>query len=108
MCLCLLHAISTDTAGQFLCNQTAPLNSVAKFTCRTASLVVWQIDNLQLSSDSKEYYHMRGIRVDSANQSVLLVDATLENNEARIFCVAGPNRSSATPSRTAVLIVFGE
>ena len=108
----LLH-LSTGTASQveFPCDQTVPLNSVARFTCRTAHSVVWQIDNGHLFPDSPsavDAFAMQGIRVDIENVSVLLVNASLSKNRTSILCRAGPNPSDLNESRTAVLTVFGE
>ena len=75
-------------------NQTVPVNSVARFTCRTTSFVVWQIDAIQISSDSAEDFKKVGITVENENQSVLLVNATLENNGKTILCRTGLNRAS--------------
>ena len=89
-------------------NQTVPLDSVTRFTCRTTGFLVWQIDNVQLSPNSPvaANIHSRGIRVDSANQSVLLANATLRNNKTRILCLTGPELN--VTSKIALLIVFGE
>ena len=90
-------------------NQTVPVNSVARFTCRTTSFVVWEIDGAQLSSDSAEVFKRFGITVENENQSVLLVNATLENNRKTILCQIGLNRASLNvTSEVAVLTVFGE
>ena len=90
-------------------NQTVPVNSVARFTCRTTSFIVWEINGAQLSSDSAEVFKQLGITVDSENESVLLVNATLENNGTKILCRTGLNRAMATVlSEVAVLTVFGE
>lgn len=88
-------------------NQTVPVNSVAKFICKTTSFVVWQINSGQLSSDNKEDFHMRGIRTE--NESVLLVNASLDNDGVNITCLTGPDRTRLDlKSTTAVLAVFGE
>lgn len=89
-------------------NQTVPLDSVTRFTCRTTGFLVWQVDNVQLFPNSPvaANIHSRGIRVDSANQSVLLANATLRNNETRILCLTGPELN--VTSKIALLIVFGE
>ena len=88
---------------------TVPVNSVARFTCRTTSFVVWEIDRAQLSSDSAEDFKQRGITVENENHSVLLVNATLENNGKTILCRTGLNRASlSVTSEVAVLTVFGE
>ena len=89
-------------------NQTVPVNSVVRFTCRTTGFLVWQIDNVQLFSNNPAAanIHSRGIRVDSENQSVLLANATLRNNQTRILCLTGPELN--VTSKIALLIVFGE
>ena len=89
-------------------NQTVPVNSVVRFTCRTTGLLVWQIDNVQLfsSNPAAANIHSRGIRVDGENQSVLLANATLRNNQTRILCLTGPELN--VTSKIALLIVFGE
>ena len=88
-------------------NQTVSVNSVAKFICKTTSFVVWQINSGQLSSDNKEDFHMRGIRTE--NESVLLVNASLDNDGVSITCLTGPDRTRLdVKSTTAVLAVFGE
>ena len=93
-------------------SQTVPVSSVAKFTCRTTAFVVWQIDSGRLMSDSPTSvaaFQMRGIGVDSDNGSVLLVNATLENNGTNITCRTGPDVSRPNVmSTTAILTVFGE
>ena len=77
--------------------------------------MVWQINNAQLMSDSPtsvaNAFQLRGIRatVDSDNDSVLLVNATLENNGTNITCLTGPDVSRPNVmSTTAILTVFGE
>ena len=108
------HYQSAGTASQvveFPRDQTVPLNSVARFTCRTAHSVVWQIGNSYLFPDSPSSVNdlaMQGIRVESGNVSVLLVNVSLSNNRTSILCRAGPNTINLTESRTAVLTVFGE
>ena len=90
---------------------TVPVNSVARFTCRTTSFVVWEINGAQLSSDNAEVFKQRGITVeyDQENESVLLVNATLRNNGTRILCRTGLDRTSLNvTSEMAVLTVFGE
>ena len=90
-------------------NQTVPVNSIVRFTCRTTTFVVWQINGAQLSSDSAEDFKKSGITVENENQSVLLVNATLENNGKTILCLTGLNRASLNvTSEVAVLTVFGE
>ena len=94
-------------------NQAVPVNSVARFTCRTTGFVVWQVNNGRLTSDSPtsvaNAYQLRGIRVDSDNDSVLLVNATLENNGTNVTCLTGPDVSRPNVmSKTAILRVFGE
>ena len=101
------------TAAQILeqpQNQTVPVNSVARYVCRTTGIVVWQINITQLSSDDIiEGLRMRGDIVDVENRSVLLMNATLRNNGTRIHCLTGQDRFKLTfSSRTAVLTVFGE
>ena len=91
--------------------QTVPVNSVARFTCRTTSFVVWQINGAQLSSDNAEVFKQRGITVeyDQENESVLLVNATLRNNATTILCRTGLDHTSLNvTSEMAVLTVFGE
>ena len=106
--------LSAGTASQnneFPHDQTVPVNSVTRFTCRTAYSVVWQIGNGYLFPDSLSSVNdlaMQGIRVESGNVSVLLVNASLSNNRTSILCRAGPNPGNLTESRTAVLTVFGE
>ena len=88
-------------------NQTVAVNSVAKFICRTTSFVVWQINSVQLSSDSREAFHKRGIRTE--NESVLLVNASLDNEGVNIACLTGPDRTRLDVKSTiAVLAVFGK
>ena len=88
-------------------NQTVPVNSVARFTCRTTSFVVWEINGTQLSSDNADVFKQRGIT--NENESALLVTATLENNGKTVLCKTGLDRASLTvTSEVAVLTVFGE
>ena len=111
LCFCIHPSAGTASQVEFPRDQTVPLNSVARFTCRTAHSVVWQIDNGQLFPDSPstvDAFAMQGIRVDIENVSVLLVNASLSKNRTSILCQAGPNLSDLTDSRTAVLTVFGE
>ena len=85
------------------------MNSVVRFTCRTTTFVVWQINGAQLSSDSAEDFKKLGITVENENQSVLLVNATLENNGKTILCRTGSSRARPNvTSEVAVLTVFGE
>ena len=112
--LCFYIHPSAGIASQnneFPRDQTVPVNSVARFTCRTAGSIVWQINNGQLFPDSPsavDTFAMQGIRVENGNVSVLLVNASLSKNRTSILCRAGPNLSDLTDSRTAVLTVFGE
>ena len=88
-------------------NQTVPVNSVVRFTCRTTSFVVWEINGTQLSSDNADVFKQRGITIE--NESVLLVTATLENNGKTVLCRTGLDRASLNvTSEVAVLTVFGE
>ena len=88
-------------------NQTLPVNSVARFICKTTSFVVWQIDGVQLSSDNKEAFHKRGIRTE--NESVLLVNASLDKDGVIIICLTGLDRTMLDVKSTmAILAVFGE
>ena len=90
-------------------NQTVPVNSVVRFTCRTTSFVVWEINGTQLASDNAEDIKQLGITVENENESVLLVNATLRNNRTRILCRTGSNPASlSVTSEVAVLTVFGE
>ena len=51
----------------------------------------------------------QGIRVDSDNKSILLVNATLENNGTNIRCLTGLDAIRLTViSNTTMLMVFGE
>ena len=112
LCFCIHpSAGTTSQVVEFPHDQTVPLNSVARFTCRTARSVVWQIGNGQLFPDSPsavDAFAMQGIRVDNENVSVLLVNASLSNNRTSILCRAGPDPRHLNESRTAVLTVFGE
>ena len=72
---------------------------------------MWKIGNGQLFPDSPsavDALAMQGIRVESGNVSVLLVNASLSNNRTSILCRTGPNLGDLIESRTAVLTVFGE
>ena len=111
MCFCIHPSAGTVSQVEFPRDQTVPLNTLARFTCRTAHSVVWQIDNAYLFPDSPSSVNdhaIQGIRVDNENVSVLLVNASLSNNRTSILCRAGPNPGNLTESRTAVLTVFGE
>ena len=108
----MLQSIA-GTAAQILeppQNQTVPVNSVARYACRTTGVVVWQINNTQLSSNELiQGFRNRSVIVDIVNDSVLLVNATLRNNGTRISCQTGPDRYNLRPSSTtSVLTVFGE
>ena len=88
-------------------NQTVPINSVARFICNTTSFVVWEINGVQLSSDNEEDLLTRGIRIEE--ESVLLVNATIDNNGVKITCRTGIDRTRLSmPSTVALLEVFGE
>ena len=88
-------------------NQTLSVNSVARFICEATSFVVWQIDGVQLSSDNKEAFHKRGIKTE--NKSVLLVNASLDNDGVNIICLTGLDRTMLdVKSTVAILAVFGE
>lgn len=93
-------------------NQTVPVDSVARFTCRTTSFVVWQIDSTQLSSQListssiVKNFCKRGIKLDGENGSVLVVNATLRNNGIKILCLTGSELNVA--SNSTYLTVFGE
>ena len=90
-------------------DQTVPVNSVVRFTCRTTSFVVWEINGTQLSSDNADVFKQRGITIENENESVLLVTATLRNDGTRILCLTGLDRASLNAtSEVAVLTVFGE
>ena len=90
-------------------NQTVPVNSVVRFTCRTTSFIVWEINGTQLSSDNAEVFKQQGIRIENENGSMLLVNATLRNNRTSILCRTGLDRASlSVTSEVAVLTVFGE
>ena len=106
------ESIMTGNAQQILehpQNQTVPVNSVARFTCTTTNFVLWEINESQLSSDSAEDFKELGFTVDSENESVLLVNATQENNNTRILCRTGLGRTRLNvASEVAVLTVFGE
>ena len=114
MCLIAFFYESAGNAQQIVehpQNQTVPVNSVVRFTCRTTNYVVWQIGEIQLSSDNAEVIKQRGIRVeyDQENEPVLLVNATLRNNGTRILCRTGLDHTSLNvTSEMAVLTVFGE
>ena len=87
-------------------NQTVPVDSVARFTCRTTSFVVWQVNNAQLLSMFIETFWLRGITLDGENGSVLLVNATLRNNGTQILCLTGSELR--VTSKIAIMTVFGE
>lgn len=88
-------------------NQTVPINSVARFICNATNFVVWEINGVQLSSDNKEDFLTRGIRIKE--ESVLLVNATSDNNGVKITCRTGIDRTRLSmPSTAALLEVFGE
>lgn len=97
-------------------NQTLPVNSVARFTCITIDIVVWEIKPVDSNISTRLSLEIaavnllqRGIIVDSGNKSVLLVNATLENNETNVRCLTGENvLNLRVMSDTATLIVFGE
>ena len=108
----MLQSIA-GTAAQILepsQNQTLPVNLVARYACRTTSVVVWQINNTQLLSDEIiQNFRNRNVIVDIENQSVLLVNATFRNNGTRISCLTGPSHFDLrSSSATSVLTVFGE
>ena len=99
-------------------NQTLPVNSVARFTCITIDIVVWEIKpvdsnfstmlSLEIPDEGVNLLQ-RGITIDSGNKSILLVNATLENNKTNVRCLTGKNLLNlAVMSDTATLIVFGE
>ena len=89
-------------------NQTVPVNSVVRFTCRTTSFVVWEIDAIQFLSAVEDFKQL-GFTVDGENESVLLVNATRENNGTKILCRTGSSRARPNvTSEVAVLTVFGE
>ena len=78
---------------------------------------MWQINNGHFFPDSPSAVDafdlvndlaMQGIRVESGNVSVLLVNASLSKNRTSILCRTGPNLGDLIESRTAVLTVFGE
>ena len=112
VCICLYFYESAGNAQQIVehpQNQTAPVNSVVRFTCRTTSFVLWEINGAQLSSDNAEDFKQRGITVENENESVLLVNATLRNNGTKISCLTGLDRTSLNvTSEVAVLTMFGE
>ena len=92
-------------------DQTVPVNSVAKFTCRTTGIVVWIIDGAVRSTlslvdpnETVNHFRMEGFTLDSEKKSVLLVNATIRNNKTSICCQTGPNR--ITPNETSEEVVF--
>ena len=89
-------------------NQTVPVNSVVRFTCRTTSFVLWEIDEIQFLAAAEDLQQL-GFTVDSENESVLLVNATRENNGTKILCQTGSSRARPNViSEVAILTVFGE
>ena len=68
--LIVLQSI-TGTAAQILeppQNQTVPVNSVARYACRTTGVVVWEINNTQLLSDEViQVFRYRSVQVDIEN-----------------------------------------
>ena len=88
-------------------NQTVPVNSVARFVCRTAGFTAWRINDTQITSDSAESFRMLGIQVNGENGSVLLVNASIDYNGTIIHCLTGEIIDLKVIG-TAFLIVFGE
>ena len=90
-------------------DQTVPVNSVARFICRTEGLVAWRINDTQISSDNAESFRMRGIQADGdgTGGSVLLVNATTDDNGTLIHCLTGEITALRVVA-TALLLVFGE
>ena len=109
--MCLYFCESAGNAQQIVeypQNQTVPVNSVVRFTCRTTSFVVWEIDAIQFLSAVEDFEKL-GFTVDSENESVLLVNATQENNGSKIVCRTGSSRARPNvTSEMAILTVFGE
>jgi len=99
--------LSAAQVVESLRNQTVPVNSVARFICRTAGLVVWRINDTQLSSDNAGRFRLRGIQVDDENGSVLLVNSSIDDNGTIIHCLTG-EITDLMVIGTAFLIVFGE
>jgi len=99
--------LSAAQVVESLRNQTVSVNSVARFICRTAGLVVWRINDTQLSSESAGRFRMRGIHADGENGSVLLVNASIDYNGTIIHCLTG-EITDLMVIGTAFLIVFGE
>ena len=100
-------------------NQTVPVNSVVSFTCTTLTDVLeWEVTvgnstiKFSLGDQSRQVTLLehRGIRIESDNKSVLLVNATLKNNGMNIRCLTGQANDFqlSVKSNTAILIVFGE
>ena len=99
-------------------NQTLPVNSVARFTCITIDIVVWEIITVDSNFSTKLSLEIpdegvnllqQGITVYSGNKSVLLANATLENNGTNVRCLTGKNLLNLhVMSDIATLIVFGE
>ena len=113
-----LHAGNTPQIVEPPHNQTLPVNSVARFTCITIDVVVWEIKTVDSNFSTRLSLQVpdegvnllqRGITVDSGNKSVLLVNATLETNRTNVHCLTGKNLLNLrVMSNTATLIVFGE
>ena len=83
--------------------------TVPRFICRTEGLVAWRINDTQISSDNAESFRMRGIQADGdgTGGSVLLVNATTDDNGTLIHCLTGEITALRVVA-TALLLVFGE
>ena len=99
-------------------DQTVPINSTAVFSCRVTGFLVWEIDEVQIRSDTARaaFCSGRGVCVNGTlddspdeTESVLLVAANDLNNGSTIRCLASESITSPSEgSEAAVLITFGK
>ena len=95
-------------------DQTIPVNSTAVFSCRVTGFLVWEMDMVQIRSETRgAFCRDRGVCVNGTldnlpdeTESVLLVDANELNNGSMITCLASV--TSAEASEAAVIITFGK
>ena len=121
MAVLLIFLVSIAATGNLILqppiSQTAPVNSVAVFTCRVIGMLVWEVNGGQIQNEvaKESLCNMHGVCIngtldtsDEESESVLLVNATEQNNNTTVKCLAFEDFVLIEESEVAVLKVFGK